>query len=306
MLRLPINLSEPTVVTVGSFDGVHLGHQRILSELVMLATSLRLKSVVVTFDPHPLSVLQGNRFPYLLTSTDEKIDLLRTSGVDIALIIKFTTKLANREADWFIKKILMQKLKMKRLVIGYDFRFGKDRKGDVTCLETLGAELGFGVDIIPPVTCSGFPISSTRIRTSILRGDMESAAKMLGRLYSFSGRVIRGEGRGRLLSFPTANIDIEGKNKMLPPAGVYSARVSIGAKKLRGALYIGTKPTFKGEYTGVEVHLPGYRGSLYGRKLTVEVVSKLRNEVAFGKIEDLKKAIEKDVETVLGANKISY
>ncbi|MGQ9602840.1 MAG: bifunctional riboflavin kinase/FAD synthetase [bacterium] len=302
IFALPVFLPKPTVVTVGSFDGVHLGHQKILSELVMLARSLNLKSVVVTFDPHPLSVLQGNQAAYLLTSTDEKIDLLRSSCVEIAIVIKFTAKFANREADWFIKKVLMQRLNMKRLVIGYDFRFGKGRKGDVTCLEFLGAELGFGVDIIPPVTYVGFPISSTRIRTAILRGDMESAAKMLGRLYSFSGKVVKGEGRGTLLNFPTANLEVEGKNKMLPPAGVYSAIVTVGGKRLRGALYIGGKPTFASDSIGVEVHLPGFHGSLYGKRLVVEVISKIRNEIAFRRIEDLKDAIAKDVERILRSN----
>lgn len=294
-----VSLSSPTVVTVGSFDGMHLGHQKILSEVLMLSRSLKLRSVVVTFDPHPLSVVQGNQIPKLLTTLDEKIDLLRASGIDIVVVIKFTSKLASREADWFTKRVLVTKLKMRRLVIGYDFRFGKERKGDVTCLESLGTELGFGVDIIPPVTYAGFPISSTRIRTSIVRGDMESAAQMLGRPYWFSGKVIKGEGRGRLLEFPTANLSIQGANKIIPPSGVYAAKVRTGKTKIPGALYIGRRPTFGGNHPSVEIHLIGHHGVLYGKRLTVEVISRLRDEMVFKKIEDLKRTIARDVNKVL-------
>ncbi len=292
--RLSTSLGKPSVVTIGSFDGVHLGHSRILEEVVMLARGLSFKSVVVTFDPHPLAVLQPNEQPSVLTTSSEKVSLLKNAGIEITVMLQFSTKLASQPAESFVREILLEKLRMCRLVIGYDFRFGRQREGNPSYLEELGEKMGFGVDIIPPVTYLGYPISSTRIRTAILRGDVTSAANMLGRRYSFEASVIRGEGRGKRLSFPTANLRVKGSSKIVPAPGVYATKVTIEGNAYPGALYIGTKPTFGGSSPTIEVYMAGCGGDLYGKKVTVEFFKRLRGEKQFASRGDLVRAIEHD------------
>jgi riboflavin kinase/FMN adenylyltransferase len=223
------------------------------------------------------------------------VSLIRDIGVAKAVIVRFTPKLAARSAEWFIRDLLMKRLNMRRLVIGYDFRFGVGREGDAPYLERLGERLGFGVDIVPPVKYLNHPVSSTRVRTALLRGDVVSASRMLGRPYRLAGKVVRGEGRGRLLDFPTANLEVGGSEKILPAAGVYAVRVDIGRKHAPGALYIGTRPTFGGKTRTVEVHIMDTKGSLYGRKVGVAFVRRIRDDAAFPGPEALQDAIRADV-----------
>jgi riboflavin kinase/FMN adenylyltransferase len=286
---------KESVVTIGSFDGIHLGHRKILKEVVLLARGLSVAGVVVTFDPHPMAILHPKEAPCLLTTTSEKVSLMRDIGVGRAVIVRFTPKLAGRSAEWFVSDLLIERLNMRRLVIGYDFRFGVGREGDAPYLERLGERLGFGVDIVPPVNYLNHPVSSTRVRTALVRGDVVSAASMLGRPYRFAGRVVRGEGRGRMLDFPTANLEIGDSAKLLPADGVYAVRVDVGRKQAPGALYIGTKPTFGGKVRSVEVHIMDVKGALYGRKVGVAFVQRLRDDAAFPGPEALREAIEKDV-----------
>jgi len=286
------------VVTIGAFDGIHIGHRRILGEVVLLARGLGVRGAVVTFDPHPMSVIQPGESPCLLTTTGEKAGLIGELGLDELAVMRFSPKLAERTAEWFVKNVLLARLNMRRLVIGYDFRFGRGREGDASYLRSLGEKHGFGVDIVPPVRYLRHPVSSTRVRTALVRGDVKSAARMLGRPYSVAGVVSRGEGRGRKLKYPTANLEIEDERKMLPSRGIYAVRVTLGSRPAPGALYIGTKPTFGGRTESVEVHILGRKGDLYGRRLEVSFVRRLRDDREFSGEAALKKAIAGDIARV--------
>jgi riboflavin kinase/FMN adenylyltransferase len=286
------------VVTIGAFDGIHLGHRRILNEVVLLARGTGARAVAVTFDPHPASVFRPHETPLMLTTLEERLRLIADAGIDETVVLSFTKGFARQRAKSFTKRVLVGGLKMARLVIGYDFRFGRGREGDAHRLEDLGEEMGFGVDIVPPVKWAGHPVSSTRVRTALARGDVKAAARMLGRSYGLAGRVVRGEGRGRLLTYPTANLAVTDSAKMLPASGIYAARVRVGKKTYGGALYLGTKPTYGGKATAIEVYLIGARASLYGRKLEVFLVDRLRNEREFRNDEALKRAIASDVSRV--------
>ena len=293
-----LRMRRKSVVTIGSFDGIHLGHQRILNEVVMLARGLSVTGAVVTFDPHPMAVLHPKEAPCLLTTPEEKVRLMSDVGISHTFVMRFSVKLARRPAEWFVRKVLLERLNMRRLVIGYDFRFGVSREGDAPCLEHLGGKLGFGVDIVPPVNYLDHPVSSTRVRTALVRGDVESAARMLGRPYRFTGRVVRGEGRGRLLDFPTANLEVAEQDKAIPATGIYAVRVTLGRRREVGALYIGNKPTFRGRANSIEVHVLGVKGSLYGRKVQISFIKRIRDDAAFESPAALRQAITEDVMTV--------
>ena len=284
-----------SVITIGAFDGIHIGHCRILDEVVMLAKGLGIAGVVVTFEPHPISVLQPGEAQCLLTSLDERADLIGRIGLDALVLLRFSPKFAQQTAEWFVKKVLLEKLGLRRLVVGYDFRFGRDRQGDASYLETLGERVGFGVDIVPPVGYMGHPVSSTRVRTALLRGDVEAASEMLGRLYSIRGKVVKGEGRGRILEYPTANLKPVNIRKMLPANGVYAVTVRLPQGENAGVLYIGTKPTFDGSVKGLEVHIMDIDEDLYGSEVEVGFAKRLREEIRFGSDLDLKRAIKRDV-----------
>ncbi|MFH1312269.1 MAG: bifunctional riboflavin kinase/FAD synthetase [Candidatus Eisenbacteria bacterium] len=291
---------KKSVVTIGAFDGIHIGHRRILDEVVMLAKGLGVRGVVVTFDPHPLAILQPDEAPHLLTSLDEKRRLIEEAGMDDLVLLRFSPNLACQSAEWFVKNVLLKKLNMRRLVIGYDFRFGRDRQGDALYLESLGEAEGFGVDAVPPVNFRDHPVSSTRVRTALVRGDVESAARMLGRPYSFKGSVVRGEGRGTGLSYPTANIDLGDSSKMIPANGVYAVTTRMGSKNRPAVLYIGTRPTFGGRSTTIEAHVMGMEGNLYGKSIEVAFAERLRDETRFENDAELRTAIAGDVSRAKG------
>jgi riboflavin kinase/FMN adenylyltransferase len=283
------------VVTIGAFDGIHLGHRRILDEVVLVARGIGARAAVVTFDPHPAMVFRPDEPPMMLATLEERLALIAGAGIDETVVLEFTRGLARRRADWFTRRILVERLSLARLVIGYDFRLGREREGDAAYLEVLGEEIGFGVDIVPPVKWAGHPISSTRVRTALARGDVKVAARMLGRPYGLRGKVVRGEGRGRRLEYPTANLAVDDSRKMLPRPGIYAARVALGRTVCGGALYVGTKPTYGGGPVTVEVYLIGARANLYGRKLDVTFVDRLRDERNFKSDGALKRAIASDV-----------
>jgi riboflavin kinase/FMN adenylyltransferase len=286
------------VIAVGVFDGVHIGHRRILEEAKLLAAGLGTSSMVVTFEPHPASVLLPREAPGMLTSLEERVSLIRSSGIDETLVLAFTPKLARQRAEWFVRSILLGKLNLTRLVIGYDFRFGRGREGDARYLEALGAKMGFGVDIVPAVIYRGRPVSSTRIREALARGDVGSARRMLGRAYSVAGKVVRGEGRARGLGYPTANLAMKDPGKVLPDDGVYAAWAVVGGVARPGVLYLGTRPTYGGGARGVEVHLLGAAdagGRLYGRAMEAQFVERLRGERFFKNEAELRRAVTADV-----------
>ncbi len=295
-----------SVVTIGAFDGIHRGHARILREVAMLARGVGARGVVVTFEPHPITVVRPGERPRLLTDPEEKAALIAERGVDDLVIMDFTPELASKTADWFLEEVLLGRLGMRRLVIGYDFRFGRSREGDAAYLERAGERLGFGVDIVPPLLFLDHPISSTRVRTAVARGEMEAAAGMLGRPYSIAGTVVRGRGRGQSLDYPTANLRPSDPGKMLPPDGVYAAFALYGGVRAAGALYIGDRPTYGGGDRSIEVYvIDSAETPEYGGALRVEFVRRVRGDMVFDTDAALKSQIAQDVEKIRGIMGIS-
>jgi riboflavin kinase/FMN adenylyltransferase len=305
-LGRPVYEDAKSVVTIGAFDGIHRGHVKILKEVAMLARGIEGRGVVVTFEPHPISVVRPDERPCLLTDPEEKAFLIEGTGVDDLVTMDFTPKLASSSADWFLEEVLLGKLGMRRLVIGYDFRFGKSREGDAAYLERAGEKLGFGVDIVPPLLFMEHPVSSTRVRTALARGEVEVAAEMLGRPYSISGEVVRGEGRGQSLEYPTANLKASDPRKMVPPDGVYAVTAVYGGKRAPGALYIGVRPTYGGKARSIEVYvIDTTEAPEYGGALTIEFVGRVRGEMAFDTDAALRAQIAEDVGKIRGIMGIS-
>lgn len=276
--------SPGTVVTVGTFDGVHLGHRDVLARIDTRARELGLRSVLVTFDPHPLRVINPEAAPPLLTVGDERLEIVAESGVDFMAIIPFTPTLQRYSAAEFVDDVLIRRFHVRHLVIGHDHGFGRGREGDVEVLQRLGSERGFAVEVVEAVADrEGRPISSTLIRRAVAGGDLRRAAEGLGRLYSVSGRVIEGDRRGRELGFPTLNLELPppSSHKLLPPQGVYAVRVQTPSGPFGGMMNMGPRPTFGDAATSLEVHLFDASLDLYGAYVKVEFVSRLRDTRPF-------------------------
>lgn len=285
-----------TVATVGTFDGVHLGHWRVLQEIRRRARETGRRSAMVTFDPHPLRIVRPDHAPPLLTTPLEKKEILAESGLDFAVFVTFTETLSRYEPRRFVEEILLGRVRVEELVIGYDHGFGRDRTGDAETIRSMGLELGFAVDVVEPVEARGVSISSSRIRTAIQERRLDEARACLGRPYAILGLVVRGEGRGRGLGFPTANLKITDQDKLVPPAGVYAVRgVLRGGGAYPGALHIGPRPTFKGSPPTIELHLIGFDRDIYGEEVRVEFVEHLRNVRPFDGVEALVAQLREDV-----------
>lgn len=284
------------VVTVGTFDGVHRGHHAVLTEIAARAARTGRRSVLVTFEPHPLRVVRPEAAPPLLTSRDEKKELLAQSGLDYVVFLPFTRALQMYSARRFVEEILRARIGMRELVIGYDHGFGRGREGGVETLRALGEELGFAVDVVGPVADDEAAVSSTRIRRALLAGDVTAAAEGLGRPYQVRGTVVPGDGRGRQIGFPTANLRLSDPDKLLPREGIYAVWCSVGGERVAGVLHVGPRPTFPGAGPTVEVHLLDFRGELYGRELAVEFCAWLRPIEKFDSVAELTAAIAADVE----------
>ena len=285
---------EGTVVTVGSFDGVHRGHVAVLEEITRRARAAGRKSVLVTFDPHPLEVVNPQAAPPLLTTGPERREVLAQTGLDYAVFLRFDRALANLSPEQFVRQVLIQRCGMRELVIGHDHAFGRGRSGDVGTLRRLGETDGFAVDVVGVVEAGGHPVSSTAIRRAVAGGDLATARALLGRPYTLSGRVLRGEGRGRTLGIPTINVGEYGDRKLLPPDGVYAARVEWAGGVAGGMLNQGPKPTFGEVRRTVEVHLFGVDADLYGAWVRVEWLERLRDTERFGSVAELKAQLERD------------
>lgn len=265
-----------TVVTVGTFDGVHRGHHDVLSRLVARGRASGLPSLLVTFEPHPLEVVNPSAAPPLLTSHDEKLEILATCGLDYVAVVPFTAALASYGAEEFVEEILRSRFRMRELLIGYDHGFGKARAGDASVLRDLGARDGFYVEVVEPVTLpDGRAISSTAIRRAIAGGDLERAAAGLGRRYAVAGTVGRGEQLGRSLGFPTLNLTVPSR-KLLPPEGVYVVRAETPRGSFGGMLSLGPRPTFGDTKVSFEVYLMDAEGDFYDAHVRVELVQRLR------------------------------
>ncbi len=285
---------EGTVVTVGSFDGVHRGHVAVLEEITRRARAVGRKSVLVTFDPHPLEVVNPQAAPPLLTTGPERREVLAQTGLDYAVFLRFDRALANLSPEEFVRQVLIARCGMRELVIGHDHAFGRGRSGDVGTLRRLGESDGFAVDVVGVVQAGGHPVSSTAIRRAVAGGDLATARALLGRPYTLSGRVVRGEGRGRAIGIPTINVGEYGERKLLPPDGVYAARVEWAGGVAGGMLNQGPKPTFGEVRRTVEVHLFGVDADLYGQWVRVEWVERLRDTERFGSVAELTTQLERD------------
>lgn len=286
---------DTSVVTVGTFDGVHRGHQAILDYLFQRADERGGPSTLISFDPHPRSVVHGADVP-LLTTVDERAAILQRLGLDRFVVVPFTQDFAELSAEEYVREVLVDGVGLQEITVGYDHRFGKGREGDVDLLRRMGDEHGFDVDVIPAQHVGDDVVSSSAIRNQIADGEMEDARRLLGRPYRLSGTVERGEGRGRTLGFPTANLRIP-PAKAVPAIGVYATVVDLPDGAVRpGMLNIGRRPTFDGMDVTVEVHLLDFEGDLYGEDLTVQFVQRLRDERRFDSADALAVQLSKDKE----------
>ena len=284
-----------SVVTVGTFDGVHLGHRDILSRVRRRAEQAGLTPIVVTFRPHPLAVVNPSAAPMLLTPDGEQLDALTADGPIDVEVLEFTPDLARRSAEEFVRDILIDRFRVRELVIGYDHGLGRGRQGDATALQKLGAELGFSVEIVPAaLDLSGAPISSSAIRTSIAHGDLERARRSLGRPYAFSGTVVHGEQRGRDLGYPTLNVALPSARKLLPPDGVYAVRARTARGHFGGMMNLGGRPTFGDLERTLEVHLFDVSGDWYGERVSVELIRRLRDTTRFESVDALVEQLARD------------
>ena len=284
----------PAHATIGTFDGIHRGHQALLKPLIAGARQAGAASVLVTFEPHPRCVLDPNHCPAYLTTLDEKTWLLDQMGLDHLIVIPFNTQVASLSPVVFMKR-LTRGMQLRHLITGEDFRFGQGRRGDPALLRRLGERQGFSLHVVPKLSRGREPVSSSRIRRLILLGQLRAAAQLLGRDYFFRSTVEHGEKRGRQLGFPTANLRIA-PNKLVPASGVYAARVDFEGQLLRGALSVGYRPTFGGHNLTVEVFIMDFDGDLYDRLLTVWFVQRLRGERRFASVPGLQQQMAKDVE----------
>ena len=285
---------QDTLLTVGVFDGVHRGHQHLMNRLKEGARERGLLSGVVTFKHHPRQVLRPRSELPHLTSLRERTRLLEGLGVDIIVTLPFTPELARLTARQFTA-LLKQHLRMQGLVIGPDFALGQGREGNAATLVALGKEIGFTVEVVSTIVVGGGVVSSTAVRGALAEGDMKRVSELLGRHFSLEGRVTTGEERGRVLGFPTANLDFE-PHRALPPDGVYISRAYIGAEPHQSVTNIGRRPTFDAGGRTVEAYLLDFEGDLYGRELRIELIERLRAERRFASAEELKAQIAKDVE----------
>jgi riboflavin kinase/FMN adenylyltransferase len=292
--------SAPTAVTVGNFDGVHRGHRALAAAVVAEARAMGGVAVVLTFDPHPARVLAPERSPACLTTIAQRAELLEALGVDRLAVLPFTREVGRLEPEAFAADVLSGRLGARVVVVGFNFRFGRGRAGDVARLTELGTGLGFAVRALPPLLHDGSPVSSTRVREALARGAVEAAMELLGAPYFIEGAVVPGLARGRKLGLPTANLDPI--NELLPGMGVYACRCRVGAEAARrpAVVNIGRRPTFGGDLTLLEAHLLDFDADLYGVQLRVEFLARLREEQRFPDAASLVRQVQADIVAARG------
>jgi len=287
------DFASPTM-TIGSYDGLHLGHQKILDQVISRAKSRGGEALVLTFEPHPAQVFSPESKIPLITPYRKKMMLLEQLGVDVTINLPFTKDVYTMSAKEFVEEIVVKKIGPRAVIVGFNFTFGKGRKGNVEDLERLGKIYGIEVHVTPPFRLDNKVVSSTRIRALIMQGNIREANRMLGRHFFILAKVIHGHARGRKLGYPTANL--ERAEDLYPKAGVYAAYVTVDNETYRGAVNIGTKPTFGDEDFSIETFVFDYKGNLYGKELTVSFVDRLRDEQRFPSPEALVQQMEKDIE----------
>ena len=290
------NFIDRSIVTIGTFDGVHRGHKKLLQKLIHIRKNKGGKSLVFTFEPHPRKVLFPNQTDLqLISNLDEKIKLMEAEGIDIVIVYPFTKEFAQIEPEKFIKEILAEKLKTDTLVIGYDHKFGKDRKGDINTFKAASDIYGFSVEEIPAEEINDINISSTKIRKALYDGDIKGAAAFLGYNYFLSGTVVHGKKLGKTISYPTANISVGDNDKLIPKKGVYLVSVEVEGFKGFGMMNVGTNPTTDSDTNlKLEVNIFNFDKDIYSKEIKVEFIERLRDEKKFGSVEELITAIKND------------
>ena len=283
-----------TILTIGTFDGLHEGHKKILEKLIYTAKNKGLKSLVLTFFPHPREVINKYNNVKLIDTLDEKVAILEEMGVDSLIIHPFDKNFSLLTAYQFIKDYLVDRLKISHVIIGYDHRFGKGREASVKDLKELGNEFDFIVEEIDAYEVESITVSSTKIRDSIVKGDFQSTKKFLGRYFRITGEVIQGDGLGKKINYPTANILIKEDYKIIPKDGVYLIKSKVNNIEYYGMMNIGHRPTIGQNEKSIEVHLFNFSNNIYGDKISVDIISKIRDEKKFSSIEALKEQLKKD------------
>jgi riboflavin kinase / FMN adenylyltransferase len=290
-----ITRDEKSVITLGTFDGLHLGHQQIVNEVIEKSIQISGRNFLLTFEPHPRKVIPGRNDVKLLSTLEEKIEILEKLGLENLFVINFTTEFSKQSPEDFVKKYLIEGIGLKEIVIGYDHHFGKERDGNFELLQKMGKKFNFSVTLIPEFSIEDETISSTKIRNALLAGDVVKAGKMLGRFYSFKGVIVRGDGRGRKLGFPTANISVDDKDKLIPAKGIYAAECIVENEKHFGLLSLGSRPTFHKDGEIIpEFYIFDFDKDIYDQMMQVNLVEKIRDEEKFNSVEELIIRMKKD------------
>ena len=285
---------KPTVITIGTFDGVHLGHQKIINKVVESARRENLLATIFTFFPHPRMIVQHDNSLKLIHTLSEKKKALKALGVDLLIVQPFNEKFANLTAEDFVHKLLVERLNAKKVIIGYDHRFGKGRTADIKDMERFGEQYGFAVEEIPVEEINEVSVSSTAIRNALLSGKMDIAERYLAAPYSLTGTVVHGMKLGRSIGYPTANIVVDDKYKLIPKDGVYAVYSLINQQKVYGMMSIGKNPTIEGKGSSIEVHFFDFNSDIYDQQITIYFIKYLREEQKFDSIELLKQQIAND------------
>ncbi len=291
---------HPTAITIGTFDGVHIGHRKILERLINDAKKTGLRSTVLTFFPHPRMVLQKDTEIKLLNTVQEKIKILEHIGLDYLIIHPFTLEFSRLSSTEFVRDILVNELKAKKIIIGYDHRFGRNRNANIQDLIAFGNTLNFEVEEIAAQEIDDVSVSSTKIRNAIIDGNMKTANEYLGYNYMLTGDVKKGKGLGRQLNFPTANLFIREKYKLIPKNGVYVVKSILNDKLFYGMMNIGFNPTVDGSSKSIEIHFFDFKSDIYGENIQVDILERIRDEHKFNSLEELKTQLLKDKQTSIG------
>ena len=288
------NSTKPSVITIGTFDGVHIGHKKIINQLTSISSKNNLISILLSFFPHPKMVLQNDKELKLINTIQEKEGLLNSLNLDYLIIKEFTKEFSRLSALEFVRDILVNKLNAKHIIIGYDHHFGRNRTANIEQLKEFGELYDFKVTEILAQDIDDIAISSTKIRKALINGEIRLANKFLGYNFFFSGDVIHGNNIGKTISFPTANIKIDTPYKLVPKNGVYIVKTIIDNQITFGMMNIGYNPTFNGKQKSIEIHFINFNKNIYHKNLTIEMISRIRNEIKFNTVEDLKKQLEQD------------
>jgi len=300
--NVPSELEGPAVA-VGVFDGVHWGHRAIFQRLLELARESDTVPVALTFDRHPAELLAPGNAPQYITTLDQRIELIQGIGVEWIVIAEFNRALADLTREEFLSRVVCGRLRARNIVVGANFRFGRNREGDIRYLASAAPAMGVGVSVVSSVIVDGAPVSSTRVRSLIATGRLEDASRLLGRRFALRGTVTQGDKIGRTLGFPTANIRTQPR-QLVPARGVYAVEVPVSGSTYGGLCYIGTRPTFGGRRQSIEVHLMGYKGDLYGATLDVVFIRRLRDDMVFDTPEQLAEQIRRDLERIASDSRL--